>query len=88
MDNLDKQVEVHVRSPSLNETLVVNTTLNATILNLKNSIQRIHPQHPSSNNQRIIYSGKLLEDTETLINVLKKVHFNVLKKFQCSTLNF
>jgi hypothetical protein len=79
MDNLDKEVEVHVRSPSLNETLVVKVILNATVLSLKHSIERIHPQHPSANNQRIIYSGKLLEDTETLINILKKVHFKARK---------
>jgi len=70
-DVIDKEIAVHIRSPSLNETLEVKTTLNATILTLKKSIEPVHPHHPKPTNQRIIYSGKLLKDADILTEILK-----------------
>ncbi|KAL7335930.1 hypothetical protein PS15p_201336 [Mucor circinelloides] len=70
-DVIDKEITVHIRSPSLNETLEVKTTLNATILTLKKSIEPVHPHHPKPTNQRIIYSGKLLKDADILTEILK-----------------
>ncbi|KAI8645298.1 hypothetical protein BD408DRAFT_412112 [Parasitella parasitica] len=80
-DIIDKEITVHVRSPSLNETLQVKTTLNATVLTLKSSIEPVHPHHPKPANQRIIYSGKLLEDTDMLVNLLKKNDQQVIPTF-------
>ncbi|GAA5804613.1 hypothetical protein HPULCUR_010115 [Helicostylum pulchrum] len=71
MQELDSDIIIHVRSPSLNETLIVTTKLNATVLNLKESIEPVHPHHPTADNQRIIYSGKLLQDEELLCNIIK-----------------
>jgi hypothetical protein len=66
-------MKVQIRSPSLNQTLDVNLDLNSTIWNLKQEIQQKHPQHPLPSNQRIIFSGKLLEDDDSLEPILKKV---------------
>lgn len=80
-DIIDKEIIVHVRSPSLNETLKVKTTLNATILTLKKAIEPVHPHHPKSANQRIIYSGKLLKDADILTEILKKSDEEVTPTF-------
>ncbi|KAI8058657.1 uncharacterized protein B0P05DRAFT_559357 [Gilbertella persicaria] len=66
-------ITINIRSPSLNDTLVVVINTDSTIANLKESIESVHPQHPLPSNQRIIYNGKLLEDSDTLLNILKKV---------------
>ncbi|CEP12904.1 hypothetical protein [Parasitella parasitica] len=82
MENIiNEEITVHVRSPSLNETLQVKTTLNATVLTLKNSIEPVHPHHPKPATQRIIYSGKLLEDTDILAELLKKNDQEVIPTF-------
>ncbi|KAI9483363.1 MAG: hypothetical protein EXX96DRAFT_557936 [Benjaminiella poitrasii] len=81
MDDSIKEITIHVRSPSLNQTLSMKVNLNETILTLKQSIEPIHPYHPPPTSQRIIYSGKLLEDSDILINVLKKVDDNVIPTF-------
>lgn len=70
---METNLVIHVRSPSLNETLIVSTNLSATVLSLKESIEPIHPHHPTVENQRIIYSGKLLQDTDLLCNIVKNV---------------
>lgn len=79
MDN--QEITVYVRSPSLNETLHVETSLDATVISLKKSIESTHPDHPSASDQRIIFSGKLLQDTDTLIDILKKVENGVTPTF-------
>ncbi|KAL0137069.1 hypothetical protein V8B55DRAFT_1545212 [Mucor lusitanicus] len=94
-DIIDKEITVHVRSPSLNETLQVKTTLNATILTLKKAIEPVHPHHPKSASQRIIYSGKLLKDADILADILKKsdgevaptVHLVVKPSLEAATSN-
>lgn len=73
MQDIDSDIDIQVRSPSLNETLIVTTKLNATVLSLKQSIEPVHPHHPTADNQRIIYSGKLLQDEELLCNIIKNV---------------
>jgi hypothetical protein len=81
MEDIDKEITVNVRSPSLNETLEVKTVLNATILTLKKSIEPVHPHHPKITNQRIIYGGKLLKDSDVLAEVLKKTDDEVVPTF-------
>lgn len=72
--DLNSELLIQVRSPSLNETLDVTIKLNETISCLKKSIQLVHPHHPSVDNQRIIYSGKLLQDEETIYSVIRTVN--------------
>jgi hypothetical protein len=72
---MEKEFVINVRSPSLNETLTIATTLNTTVLSLKEAIKPIHPNHPNAQDQRIIYSGKLLQDNEFLSDIIKKVSF-------------
>lgn len=74
MDSSEKDLIVCIRSPSLEETLSVTISPNATILDLKQAIEPIHPHHPSSSDQRIIYSGRLLQDTEVIDTVVSKVN--------------
>lgn len=81
MEDIDKEITVNVRSPSLNETLEIRTVLNATILTLKKSIEPVHPHRPKTINQRIIYSGKLLKDSDILAEVLKKIDEEVIPTF-------
>ena len=69
----EREISIQVRSPSLDETLNVQAKLSATVLSLKEAIFSIHPTHPIAENQRIIYSGKLLQDNEILSTVLKNV---------------
>ncbi|KAI8877803.1 hypothetical protein K501DRAFT_326361 [Backusella circina FSU 941] len=74
-------MRVQIRSPSLNQTLDVNLDLNSTVWNLKQEIQQKHPQHPLPSNQRIIFSGKLLENDDSLDSILKKLEDSVVPIF-------
>lgn len=69
-----EQLTIHVRSPSLSETLVVNATLHDKILSVKQSLQNIHPYNPDTASQRLIYAGRQLKDEDILSNVLNKVN--------------
>jgi hypothetical protein len=68
-----EQLTIHVRSPSLSETLIVKASSNDTILSVKRSLQDIHPYNPDTGSQRLIYAGRQLKDEDTLSNVLSKV---------------
>lgn len=64
---------VHIRSPTLADSISVTTSLDATIIALKRTLQDVHPARPDPADQRLIYQGKLLADTDVLNKVLKKV---------------
>ncbi|CEI90196.1 hypothetical protein RMCBS344292_04525 [Rhizopus microsporus] len=81
MDSSEKDLIVCIRSPSLEETLSVTISPNATILDLKQAIEPIHPHHPNSSDQRIIYSGRLLQDTEVIDTVVSKANSDVAPTF-------
>jgi hypothetical protein len=83
VQDLEKGVLINVRSPSLNETLAVTITLKSTVLSLKESIKPIHPHHPAAENQRIIYSGKLLQDSELLSDIIKSVSLHINADLWC-----
>jgi hypothetical protein len=68
-----ENLTIHVRSPSLSETLVVNATIRDKILSVKQSLQNIHPYNPDTASQRLIYAGRQLKDEDILSNVLNKV---------------
>ncbi|KAI8339464.1 hypothetical protein BC941DRAFT_252620 [Chlamydoabsidia padenii] len=72
---------VQVRSPSLNQTLSFPFDHATTVDSLKQSIQTQHPYHPSPGDQRIIYRGKILLDTEILSNILEKCDNSTLPTF-------
>lgn len=72
-DSSEKYLTIKIRSPSLQETLSITVQTDATIFSLKEAIQPVHPQHPSCADQRIIYSGKLLQDTEIISTIINKV---------------
>lgn len=69
----EKGLIIKIRSPSLEETLPIRVDTDATISSLKQAIQLSHPQQPACSDQRIIYSGRLLEDTEIIDTILNKV---------------
>ncbi|KAI8581334.1 hypothetical protein K450DRAFT_232543 [Umbelopsis ramanniana AG] len=69
-----ENLTIHVRSPSLTETLVVNATIHDKILSVKQSLQNIHPYNPDTASQRLIYAGRQLKDEDILSNVLNKVN--------------
>ncbi|KAI9255528.1 hypothetical protein BY458DRAFT_309707 [Sporodiniella umbellata] len=68
----EKELTIRIRSPSLEETLVVHLERDATVASLKQAIRLSHPQQPTVSDQRIIYSGRLLEDTERMESVLSR----------------
>ena len=64
---------VQIRSPSMSETLTLTIQRDASIHSLKQQILSVHPKKPNVVDQRIIFSGKLLNDTDTLNRILEKV---------------
>ncbi|KAI9319430.1 hypothetical protein BX666DRAFT_2025726 [Dichotomocladium elegans] len=75
MEATDQQFTVQIRSPSLHETLTIDTHQNATIRELKLRILDIHPRKPAVNDQRIIFGGKVLNDGEVLKQILERTDF-------------
>ncbi|CDH61083.1 predicted protein [Lichtheimia corymbifera JMRC:FSU:9682] len=63
---------VQIRSPSLNETLTINTNKDASIRELKRLVHGIHPRNPHANDQRIIFGGRVLDDDEILGKILER----------------
>ncbi|XP_050396732.1 homocysteine-responsive endoplasmic reticulum-resident ubiquitin-like domain member 2 protein [Patella vulgata] len=51
----------------------VECTLSWTIRKLKEHLQHVYPNKPKHNQQKLIYSGKLLEDNLTLKQVLRQI---------------
>ncbi|KAI8393775.1 uncharacterized protein BYT42DRAFT_488343 [Radiomyces spectabilis] len=77
-DPASAQQTVYIRSPTLSETLTLTVPRDATLLSLKRIIQDNHPQKPSPANQRIIYSGKLLDDDVHLSAIFAKLDMDVV----------
>ncbi|ESO89779.1 hypothetical protein LOTGIDRAFT_124564 [Lottia gigantea] len=55
----------------------VECTLGWTIRKLKEHLQHVYPNKPQHNQQKLIYSGKLLEDNLTLKQVLRQDDDNI-----------
>ncbi|KAI9018504.1 hypothetical protein CLU79DRAFT_760618 [Phycomyces nitens] len=72
---------VQIRSPALQETLSLKIDRDASVYALKMHIQDVHPQKPMASEQRIIHSGKLLNDTDFLRDVLAKTDANTIPTF-------
>ncbi|KAL0080163.1 hypothetical protein J3Q64DRAFT_1753003 [Phycomyces blakesleeanus] len=72
---------VQIRSPALQETLSLRIERDASVHSLKMHIQDVHPQKPMASEQRIIHSGKLLNDSDFLRDVLAKTDANTIPTF-------
>lgn len=67
------QVTLQIRSPSLNETLTVTIERDSSVRSLKELLQKFHPRKPAAADQRLIFSGRILDDADELEKVLEKV---------------
>lgn len=67
------QVTLQIRSPSLNETLTVTIERDSSVRSLKELLQKFHPRKPPAADQRLIFSGRILDDADELEKVLEKV---------------
>ncbi|KAI8065469.1 hypothetical protein BC940DRAFT_304196 [Gongronella butleri] len=83
------QRQVQIRSPSLEETLVVSFDETTTIADLKKRIQATHPSKPTPADQRIIFRGSVLTDVRHVAALLDKTHslatFHLVVKPSIST---
>lgn len=64
-------VKLNIRNPCLDEARDIEAPLDWTVLQVKEDVERDWPEHPRPADQRLIYSGKLLEDTSKLQDVLR-----------------
>ncbi|ORZ18677.1 hypothetical protein BCR42DRAFT_449833 [Absidia repens] len=72
---------VQIRSPSMNQTLSFPFDNDTTVDSLKKVIQTSHPQQPATKDQRIIFRGKVLMDTEILSTLLEKCDNSTIPTF-------
>lgn len=64
-------IKLNVKSPTSVEDKCLTTTLSSTVREVKIQIQVEWPSHPSPQDQRLVYAGKLLEDGSVLQDVLR-----------------
>eukprot|EP00066_Takifugu_rubripes_P014284 XP_011603550.1 PREDICTED: homocysteine-responsive endoplasmic reticulum-resident ubiquitin-like domain member 2 protein isoform X2 [Takifugu rubripes] len=70
---LDSPVIVVIKAPNQNyEDQTINCFLDWTVERLKNHISIVYPSKPRSKDQRLVYSGRLLQDHLQLRDVLRK----------------
>ncbi|KAM9301913.1 homocysteine-responsive endoplasmic reticulum-resident ubiquitin-like domain member 1 protein [Gastrophryne carolinensis] len=80
----DGEVTLLIRSPSLRqEEKEVKTARSCTVRELKSQLRRELPGEPMEQDQRLIYSGKLLPDHLKLSEVLSKENRHVLHLVCC-----
>jgi len=69
----DLPVTLVIKAPSQRQDdHVVDCVLSWTVRKLKEHLENVYPSKPKSNEQRLIYSGKLLQDEKTLKDVLRQ----------------
>ncbi len=66
-------VQLLIKSPSYNEDFRLQLTLSATVKELKERIAQDHPSRPPVERQRLIFAGRLLQDTDVLKDILRLV---------------
>jgi len=66
-------MEILIKSPSLIEDFAIKMRLSDSVATLKQQISQELPLHPSIEDQRLVYSGKLLRNEELLTDVFRKV---------------
>ncbi|CAG8544727.1 12856_t:CDS:2 [Dentiscutata heterogama] len=88
------KVRIFIRSPttSLPDDFSILTSLDSSVLTLKRTIFETHPTKPNVRDQRLIYRGRVLNDSDTIINVLRSelatdqiFHLVVKPSFQTSS---
>ncbi|KAG7257739.1 hypothetical protein CRUP_029593 [Coryphaenoides rupestris] len=70
---VDSPVTLVIKAPNQKyDDQTINCFLNWTVEKLKSHISIVYPSKPSSKDQRLVYSGKLLQDHMQLRDVLRK----------------
>ncbi|XP_041650279.1 homocysteine-responsive endoplasmic reticulum-resident ubiquitin-like domain member 2 protein [Cheilinus undulatus] len=70
---LDSPVTLVIKAPNQKyEDQTINCFLNWTVERLKSHISKVYPSKPLSKDQRLVYSGRLLQDHLQLRDVLRK----------------
>ena len=64
-------VKLSIRNPCLDEARDIDAPLDWTVLQVKQDVEKNWPEHPSPTDQRLIYSGKLLDEESKLKDVLR-----------------
>ncbi|XP_019957964.1 homocysteine-responsive endoplasmic reticulum-resident ubiquitin-like domain member 2 protein isoform X2 [Paralichthys olivaceus] len=76
---VDGPVTLVIRAPNQNyDDQTINCCQNWTVERLKAHLSDVYPSKPSSKDQRLVYSGKLLLDHFTLKDVLRKDEYHML----------
>ncbi|XP_034560818.1 homocysteine-responsive endoplasmic reticulum-resident ubiquitin-like domain member 2 protein isoform X2 [Notolabrus celidotus] len=76
---VDSLVTLVIRAPNQKYTdQTINCCQNWTVEKLKAHLSDVYPSKPSSKDQRLVYSGKLLLDHFTLKDVLRKDEYHML----------
>ena len=70
----DLDVTLIIKAPNQKiSDQTVKCEMEWTVKRLKQHLSEVYPNQPKENQQRIIYSGRLLHDNLTLKEILKKV---------------
>ncbi|XP_040910030.1 homocysteine-responsive endoplasmic reticulum-resident ubiquitin-like domain member 2 protein isoform X2 [Toxotes jaculatrix] len=76
---VDNPVTLVIRAPNQKyDDQTINCYQNWTVEKLKAHLSDVYPSKPSSKDQRLVYSGKLLLDHFTLKDVLRKDEYHML----------
>ena len=57
----------------IHSSVTLSIHSDASVLAMKQTISKEHPAHPSLLSQRIIYGGRLLQDSQLLKDIIRKV---------------
>ncbi|KAM9851815.1 homocysteine-responsive endoplasmic reticulum-resident ubiquitin-like domain member 2 protein isoform 2-T3 [Aulostomus maculatus] len=75
----DSPVTLVIKAPNQKyEDQTINCFLNWTVERLKSHISNVYPSKPLSKDQRLVYSGRLLQDHLRLREVLRKDEYHML----------
>jgi len=61
---------IELRQLSSDVKLTIDTKRDSSIMNLKQTISELHPDHPQPQNQKLIFMGKLCMDHQTIGELL------------------
>ncbi|KAM9353738.1 homocysteine-responsive endoplasmic reticulum-resident ubiquitin-like domain member 2 protein isoform 2-T2 [Symphorus nematophorus] len=76
---LDSPVTLVIKAPNQKyEDQTINCFLNWTVEKLKSHISNVYPSKPLSKDQRLVYSGRLLQDHLQLRDVLRKDEYHMM----------
>jgi len=64
-------IKLNVKSPTSVEDKIIEANIEGSVKDVKCQIEKEWPFHPSPKDQRLVYAGKLLEDSSILQEVLR-----------------